>query len=157
MSYFLSDNTPAATSSWDLFVTAGYPAPSPNSFTGLTVVGSETATGASQFLTGNWVTITLSTPISLSASTRYGATVQNSTGQLGSTRFELATQASPYVPGYAFAINPTTHATGDGFGSFGTFDLAFVAHLTAVPEPSSFAMLLFGGVGLWLRKRKRAA
>ncbi len=89
-----------------------------------------------------------------------GGTIQNSTF----TTYNLSTSLGP-ITGTGSNLLPTLNPSGDGFGTTNghTIELLGISSLTftasAVPEPSSLALLAAGlaGCGLFLRHRHRAA
>ena len=100
--------------------------------------------------TGNWLYMSLDTPVALAANTQYGFDL-TSYGPY----FELAgMDANQYSGGSAYS----TAAKGDlNTGTVYAGDRTFVANLTAVPEPSTLALGGLSGLGgLALLFRRRA-
>ena len=104
-----------------------------------------------------WLTVPLDTPVYLAANTLYGFMLA-ADGTGGNDRFFMeldGTNTSTYAGGFALTtgdINGTTMWDGaNGQPS----DRAFVATMTAVPEPGS-VVLLGGFILLGLLRRRRA-
>jgi len=101
-----------------------------------------------------WLTVTLSTTLNLNANTLYGFMLAAS-GTGGNDGFFMeidGTNTNSYAGGFALTtgeINGTTK--WDGFNGQPS-DRAFVATMTAVPEPSA---ALLGGLGMLMLFRRR--
>jgi hypothetical protein len=97
--------------------------------------------------TGTWMYFTFDSPITLSANTSYGLDLQ--TGTSPNFYFELAgDNTDVYAGGSAYSTTRAgTTPTMD------TGDRVFDVSLTPVPEPSTLALIGFGGLALLLRRR----
>ena len=103
-----------------------------------------------------YITFTLSTPITLSASTSYGFAV----GSTGAGLLLAQNTSATYLGGTAFTTSPTNglNAPITG-GSANAFNRVFDVSLTpteSAPEPSTWALMLGGVVTLGLISRRRA-
>lgn len=101
----------------------------------------------------DWLTWTLTGAdvLTLDPNTMYGIQIVNTNGYMG---FSASISSGAYPGGYAFAASQVGWSEYPNPVDFG-YDRTFVVGLSAVPEPSSYAMLL-GGVGVFaLRRRVR--
>lgn len=100
----------------------------------------------------DWLTWTLSgtDALTLDPNTMYGIQVVNTVGYMG---FAASTSPTAYPDGYAFAASQVGWSEYPNPVDFG-YDRTFVVGLTAVPEPSCYAMLL-GGIGVVAFRRRR--
>lgn len=126
-----------------------------------TVGGEPDGVGISSGTPGSgarWLTVTLASSVSLNPSTIYGFQIM-SDGTSGNDRFFMqldGTSTNSYAGGFALATgkiagaidSAAVWAGNDGQPS----DRAFVATMTAVPEPSA---ALLGGLGTLLLLRRR--
>jgi hypothetical protein len=132
---------------------------------GFTATSSYTASSstdvtsiAGQPNSGEYITFTLTTPITLSASTTYGFAI----GSTGAGLLLGQDTSATYTGGTAFSTSPNgnpdgglrgpiTGTTANGFNR--VFDVSLTAE-ASVPEPSTYVLLGIGVVSLGiLRKR----
>lgn len=99
----------------------------------------------------DWLTWTLTgaDALTVAPNTMYGIQIVNTNGYMG---FSASLSSSAYTGGYAFAASQVGWSEYPNPVDFG-YDRTFVVGLSAVPEPSSYAMLL-GGFGLFALRRR---
>jgi hypothetical protein len=123
--------------------------------TTLTHLTSETANFSPSFDNNtDYVTFTLSNPVSLAANTQYAFTIYSN----GSSYYGFAKSSTDVLPGgSAFDEGSVRSATtsGDQIESVQGVDRTFFLEGTDVPEPSTWALMLGGVVLLvtWTRRR----
>jgi len=94
---------------------------------------------------GDWLYMSLDTPVTLAANTQYGFDLTSS-----GPWFELAgMNANQYDGGSAYSANAGDLNTGTVYAG----DRTFVVGLTAVPEPSTLALAGLGGLAFLFRRR----
>ena len=128
--------------------------------TSFTTLATESGTQTGTINANDYVTFTLDTPLFLWSDTVYGFDVaMTNTTTLWQTGIPYLKQNADtnYAGGQGYSTG-TQHIPGATI-SLGTYDRVFHLNITAVPEPSAFALLGMGAVGLlgfaW-RRRKRA-
>ena len=127
----------------------------------LTVTNSYTASSGTDVSSINglpnnlYITFTFTTPITLAANTTYGFAV----GSTGAGLLLAQNSSSTYLGGTAFSTSPNNGLNGAiSGGSANGFNRVFDVSLTveAVPEPSTWALMLGGLVALVMTSRRRA-
>ncbi|MFT7515839.1 MAG: hypothetical protein ACI9QL_005074 [Candidatus Omnitrophota bacterium] len=115
--------------------------------TSFTEMRAESVVTTEDVVANDYVTFTLDTPISLQASTLFGFDI----GRSGSGWRLLNNAQTEYLDGSAYTSG------GGGMGgltiSGNNQDRIFHLNMTAIPEPSSSALVILGGLGLILRRR----
>ena len=125
-----------------------------------TVTGTEPNTlgnnpGPNSLGTGNWLDLTFASPITLAPNTQYAIDLAE-TSQFSAPAFYFETEGTDGTTTSAYAGGSAYTATGDGTTAtiYSGESRVFDAILTAVPEPTTFALLGLGGSALLFRRRR---
>lgn len=119
-----------------------------------TVAGTGAPTNGTPGANAQWLTITLGTSLELAANTMYGFMLTAS-GTAGNQEFFMeidGTSTNTYAGGFALTTGDFGLAPVWDGNNGQPSDRAFVASMTAIPEPSA---ALLGGLGLLVMLRRR--
>jgi PEP-CTERM motif len=124
-----------------------------------TVTGTESNTlgnnsGANSLGTGNWLDLTFASPITLAPNTQYAVDLAE-TGGTANPAFYFETDGTDGTTTSAYTGGNAYTAAGDGTTAtiYSGESRVFDTVLTAVPEPTSFALLGLGSLAFLLRRR----
>jgi hypothetical protein len=119
-----------------------------------TPLWTDSVTSAGAIPANQYITFTLDTPLFLAANTLYGfdGAIPGNGLQINGTDDTAA-----YGPGTGYSSG--SNGAGGTDYTVRSLDRVFVAHLTAVPEPSSLVLAAVGAIGLLGlgRRRRRVA